>query len=207
MPVPTYDKCMLPLLQFASDKQDHHIREAIETLASFFGLSDAERAEMLPSGTKFKFSDRVQWANTYLKKAGLLTSIRRSTFRITDRGLQVLETNPSYIDKNYLMQFPEFANFQARVPSLAPQEAVLAAIEAERTPQDLLQSSYEALTAELIEDLLEAIMDSSPSFFEKLILDLLLALGYGGAIEGAGEVIGRTGDNGVDVVIKEDKLG
>ena len=92
MAVPTYDKCMQPLLQYASDGQEHHIRDAVEVLAEFFGLSESDRRERLPSGKKYTFDDRVQWANTYLKKAGLLTSVRRGIFQITDRGYSVLQS-------------------------------------------------------------------------------------------------------------------
>lgn len=114
MAVPTYDKCMLPLLQFASDEAPHHIRDAIEALAHYFVLTDEERSQRLPSGKKYTFDDRVQWANTYLKKAGLLESVGRGLFRITTRGLSVLNQHPTHINKEFLMQFPEFALFQSR---------------------------------------------------------------------------------------------
>ena len=112
MTVPTYDKCMLPLLEFASDRNAHHIRDAIEALAAYFELGEADRSERTAGGKKFRFDDRVQWANTYLKKAGLLQSVGRGTFRITDRGFDVLEFNPAYIDADFLMQFPEFVEFR-----------------------------------------------------------------------------------------------
>lgn len=171
-------------------------------------MTDEERSERLPSGKKFKFDDRVQWANTYLKKAGLLQSVGRGFLQITERGYTVIQSNPVYIDRDYLMQFPEFVEFQqpTHQPGFmsAPIENL---VEAQKTPQEVLQASYETLREQLAQDLLDAIMQCSPSFFERLVLDLLLALGYGGAIEDAGEVIGRTGDNGIDGVIKEDKLG
>jgi restriction system protein len=201
MAVPTYDKCMLPLLQFAGDGTAHHIRDAIEVLASHFGLTDGERSELIPSGKKYKFDDRVQWANTYLKKAGILESAGRGFFRITERGLSVLQANPESIDADFLMQFPEFKKFTSRdAPNNSGQEI-------RQTPQELLQSSYRTLRDELAQELLDTILSCPPNFFERLVVDLLLALGYGGAIEDAGDVIGKTGDNGIDGIIKEDKLG
>lgn len=199
---------MLPLLQFAAEGTVHHIRDAIEALAQYFNLSDADRSQRLPSGNKFTFDDRVQWANTYLKKAVLLESAGRGLFRITPRGLEILNRQPSHIDKEFLLQFPEFALFQSR-PQMAysQTDAMLPERESEKTPQEILQESYQALKDQLAQDLLDTIMSCPPSFFERLVLDLLLALGYGGAIEGAGEVVGRPSDNGIDAVIKEDKLG
>lgn len=201
---------MFPLLQFASDQQEHHIRQAIEALAQYFALTADERAQLVPSGTKFLFDDRVQWANTYLKQAGLLERVRRGTFRITDRGIKVLQSGITQINRDYLLQFPEFVEFQSRKRTSSPSERnvdVLLNSDQQNTPQDQLQESYQALMDELVQDLLDTIMEATPKFFEKLVMDLLLALGYGGAIEGAGEVVGRTGDDGIDVVIKEDKLG
>nr|AIA16337.1 Restriction endonuclease [uncultured bacterium] len=199
---------MLPLVQFAADEKQHHIRDAVEALASYFGLTELERAEMIPSGKKFKFDDRVQWANTYLKKAGLLESVSRGTFRITSRGQGILRSNPSHIDTEFLMQFPEFVKFKLRATQdLSQGETSVSEHEAQQTPQEVLQSSYQALKEQLAQDLLDTILSCPPNFFERLVMDLLLALGYGGAIEDAGEVIGRTGDSGIDGVIKEDKLG
>jgi restriction system protein len=208
MPVPTYDKCMLPLLQFANDRADHHIRDAIEAIAQYFELNDEDRNQRLPSGKKYTLDDRVQWANTYLKKAQLLESAGRGLFRITSRGIEVLNSQPTYINKEFLMQFPEFALFQSR-PEIVYNQADVAIPEheAEQTPQERLQASYQSLRDQLAQDLLDTIMACSPSFFENLVLDLLLALGYGGAIDGAGEVVGRPSDNGIDAIIKEDKLG
>src|SRR5262245_50663778 len=118
MPIPIYDKCMLPLLEFASDNREHHIREAIEYLANhIFNLSDFDKSEKLSSGKKFKFDDRVQWANTYLKKAGLLQSTGRGTFQITQRGFEVLAINLEFLDVDFLTQFPEFAEFRTKSPS------------------------------------------------------------------------------------------
>jgi restriction system protein len=205
MPVPTYDKCMLPLLQYAADSKEHHIRETIEALAEYFQLSEEDRAIRLPSGKKFKFDDRVQWANTYLKKAGLLKSVRRGIFQITDRGYSVLDENLEFIDKNYLMRFDEFVEFQA--PSSTNLDDTEEIEETEQTPQEILDSSFKNLQEQLAQDLLDAVLENSPTFFEQLVVDLLLAMGYGGFIDGAGQRVGGPGDGGVDGIINEDRLG
>ncbi len=205
MPVPTYDKFMLPLLRLAGDGQEHHIRDAIAHLADEFQLSEAERAEMLPSGKKYTVDDRIQWANTYLKKAGLLRSIKRGVFQITDEGRSVLASSPPMIDRDYLMRFPGFVKFQEPVSSERITKPAKA--RTDQTPQELLQDSYQRLRDELAQELLEQIVICSPSFFEKLVVDLLLAMGYGGAVEGAGRIVGRSGDGGIDGIISEDKLG
>ncbi|MBN1966576.1 MAG: restriction endonuclease [Anaerolineae bacterium] len=208
MTVPTYDKCMLPLLQFASDGREHHVREAIEELAEYFELSDADRRERIPSGKKFKFDDRVQWANTYLKKAGLLQSVRRGVFHITERGQKVLEKNPPYIDRDFLMQYPSFVEFQTKPQvSGSRRPADIPDAEEEQTPLEILESSYQTLRDELAQELLDAIQDNSPSFFEELVVELVVAMGYGGSVEDAGRAIGGPGDGGVDGIINEDKLG
>lgn len=205
MPVPTYDKFMLPLLRLAGDGQEHHIRDVIAHLADEFQLSEAERAEMLPSGKKYTVDDRIQWANTYLKKAGLLRSIKRGVFQITDEGRSVLASSPPMIDRDYLMRFPGFVKFQEPVSSERITKPAKA--RTDQTPQELLQDSYQRLRDELAQELLEQIVICSPSFFEKLVVDLLLAMGYGGAVEGAGRIVGRSGDGGIDGIISEDKLG
>ncbi|HEX2621992.1 MAG TPA: restriction endonuclease [Phototrophicaceae bacterium] len=206
MPVPTYDKLILPLLQFASDGEPHHIREAIETLAEHLQLNPEERAEMLPNGKKYKFDDRVQWANTYLKKAGLLESINRGIFQITQRGQIVLKSNPPYIDQKFLMQFPEFVKFKFPNEIDISVQQQLNQAGSEQTPEELIYSVYQGLQAKLADELLEVIMVSSATFFEQLVVDLLLAMGYGGSL-GTGQRIGQSGDGGIDGYISEDKLG
>ena len=208
MTVPTYDRCMLPLLQFAGDDIEHHIREAISVLADYFQLSEADRSERIPSGKKYTFDDRVQWANTYLKKAGLLRSVRRGVFRITERGHAVLAANPPYIDRNFLMQFPEFVEFQTPAkPSAFHSREDIPEEHDELTPREVLERSYQTLRKELAQELLDAIMENDPAFFEELVVELVVAMGYGGSVEDAGRAIGGPGDGGVDGIINEDKLG
>jgi restriction system protein len=199
---------MLPLLKIASDGQEHSIRSCIAILANHFGLTEEELNIKLPSGRDTQFSNRVRWAGTYLKKAGLLESTGRGKFQITPRGFNILEANPNNIDKDYLMQFESFVEFQELKPTnqgATQSESQLS--ETEQTPQELLYSNYLRLREELAQDILEQIMVCSSTFFERLVVELLVAMGYGGSIEDAGRAVGRTHDGGIDGIIKEDKLG
>lgn len=220
MPIPDYESVMLPLLRLAADGAEHRFRDAVEHLAAHFGLSDAERAELLPSGTGPLFDNRVAWARVYLKQAGLLESPRRGFFRITDRGRRVLAQNPARIDTSLLDQFEEFRAFRTRrregtsespsplpvraAPSVAPP---IRDLPQDQTPEDLLASAYRRLRRDLESELIEQVKAVSPAFFERLIIDLLVAMGYGGSRQEAGHAIGRSGDGGIDGIIKEDKLG
>ncbi len=201
---------MLPLLRLAGDQKEHQIRDAIEALALVLRLTDDDRAERLPSGT-FKFDDRVHWANTYLKKAGFVKSTGRGLFRITDRGQEALRASPSTLTVDELKKFSEFVDFigakkdQRTLPT--QQKPVAGPQTQDRTPQEILDSSYNVLRDQLAQDLLEYVRGASWRFFEKLVVDLLLALGYGGLSEDSGKVIGQSGDGGIDGIITEDKLG
>lgn len=205
--IPDYQTIMLPLLEFAGDEKEHHIREAIDYLAKKFGLTDEERKILLPSGQQPIFDNRVGWARTYLVKAGLLYSPKRGYFKITKRGLETLKDPPKKIDNEYLSRFPEFVEFRTRHKS--PQEKDLKLLKNynESTPEDLIAIGYQKLRHELATQLLDRIMSCPPSFFEKLVVDLLVKMGYGGSREDAGKAIGKTGDEGIDGIIKEDKLG
>jgi restriction system protein len=203
--VPDYQTLMLPVLQVASDGQEHVIGETVEIIASNFGLTDADRNELLPSGRQFRFDNRVHWARSYLKQAALLESTGRGKFRVTQRGLEVLESNPPFINVKYLDQFPEFREFKSRSSrSQIPQEIEE---EAVHTPEEILEESYQSLRDELAQELISRVMACSPRFFERLVVDLLVAMGYGGSRRDAGERIGQSGDGGVDGIIKEDRLG
>jgi restriction system protein len=207
MTIPDFQTVMLPILQVAGDNQEHAIGDVIETLAGYFALSDEERKELLPSGRQFRFDNRIHWATTYLRKASLLQSTGRGRFSITERGLQVLNSNPPRIDKKFLEQFAEFGEFQLRSRQdneIAPVEEV-----SNQSPEEILETSYQNLRNELAEELLVRIMDCSPRFFEKLVVDLLVAMGYGGSRKDAGQalLLGQPGDGGVDGIIKEDRLG
>jgi restriction system protein len=212
MAIPDYQTLMLPLLRLAADGADHRFRDAVETLATEFALSPDERGEVLPSGTAFLFDNRVGWARTYLKQAGLVESPKRGLFRITERGRTVLAKNLSRLDVKFLDQFQEFRDFRTRgqgdgnvKPDQAASNTQLT-IETE-TPEDRLAGAYRRLRQELEADLLEQVKASTPAFFERLVIDLLVAMGYGGSRRDAGRAIGKSGDGGVDGIIKEDKLG
>jgi restriction system protein len=204
MAIPDFQSIMLPLLKFASDRQEHSVREAIEKLADGFNLTEEERKELLPSGRKATFNDRVHWANTYLKKARLLTSTRRGYFQITDRGLEVLKKPPTRITIGFLDQFPEFSEFRTRRPK--PQEEPDEGEDA-HTPEEAIESVYQGLNEDLAADLLETVKGCSPTFFERLVVDLLVKMGYGGTRREAGQAIGRSGDEGIDGIINEDRMG
>lgn len=206
MTIPNYQSTMLPLLQYASDKQEHALRDSIEYLANLFNLSENERQELLPSGRQPTFDNRVGWASTYLKKAGLLQSSRRGYLQITPRGLEVLKENPPKIDANFLKQYPEFVEFQGikkEKDTSKPDESPPSAA----TPEEAIEDAYQSLRNELANELIETVKGCSPAFFERLVVDLLVKMGYGGTRKDAGQAIGKSGDGGIDGIIKEDRLG
>lgn len=208
---------MLPLLKLAGDKQEHRFRTAVEQLAAEFNLTDEEQSAMLPSGTAPVFDNRVGWARTYLKQAALLESRKRGVFCITPRGSQLLSTNPVRIDNSTLEQFPEYLAFKLRrneeKPSAEVPQTIPAigqanhAVQDSSTPEELFSQAYQRLRSNLEAELLEQVKSSSPAFFERLVIDLLVAMGYGGSRQDAGRAIGKSGDGGIDGIIKEDKLG
>ena len=203
--IPDFQSLMLPLVRYAADGKEYSLREAIEALADEFHLSDAERRELLPSGSQSAFDNRVGWSRTYLKKAGLLSSPRRSYFQITSRGQEVLASNPARINIGFLRQFPEFLEFQ-RGQSKDSEVSIADGTEL-ITPEESIESAYQRARATLAADLLQTIKDCSPDFFERLVVDLLVRMGYGGTRKDAGRAIGRSGDGGIDGIINEDRLG
>jgi restriction system protein len=207
MAIPDYQKIMLPLLKFAEDKKEHSIREAIDYISQLFSLSEEDKRMLLPSGQQPIINNRIGWARTYLKKAGLLETTKRSFFKITDKGLEVLKRNPQEIDRKYLEQFPEFLEFI----SLKKDETENIDLEEQQrnqqTPEEILGQAYEEIKHNLAQELLNSVKTTSPYFFEKLVTDLLLKMGYGGYLPEAGEITGKSGDGGIDGKIKEDKLG
>jgi len=208
MPIPDYQTLMLPLLRFAGDSNDHTTREAVEVLATEFQLTPAERSELLASGQQAIFNNRVGWANSYLKKAGLLESPRRGALRITARGKQILSDNPTRIDVKYLERFPEFIEFRDASRNnrdKATTESV--AVTTEQTPEEALELAHQSIRVGLAQDILSRILSCSPTFFERLVVELLVKMGYGGSRRDAGERIGQSGDGGIDGIIKEDRLG
>jgi restriction system protein len=217
MPIPDYQTVMLPLLQLAGDGAEHRFREAVDQLAIEYKLTDLERSELLPSGTAPLFDNRVGWARTYLKQAGLLQSLKRGVFQITERGKALLAEKPKRVDVGMLDRYEDFRAFRTRrrdtveptAPSQAAQQQQQIVTEqiSDQTPEDMLASAYQKLRKNLEEELIEQIKTASPAFFERLVIDLLVAMGYGGSRQDAGRAIGRSGDGGIDGIIKEDKLG
>lgn len=208
MTIPDFQSIMLPLMQFASDGQEHSSRESIEYLATHFNLTDEEKQALLPSGKQPIFSNRVGWAKSHLNRAGLLESPRRSIFKITDRGASVLQKKPSVINMGFLKQFPEYLEF---IGSTNSSEKTVAKTSEEQviqdTPEEILEYGYQKIRQALAQDLLAKIKCCSPSFFESLVVELLVKMGYGGSIKDAGKAIGKSGDEGIDGMIKEDRLG
>ncbi len=205
MPIPDYQTIMLPLLRLAHDGDDHSINDAIEILASEFSLTNEEKSRLIPSGSP-KFYNRVSWAKTHLKKAGLLEYPERGYFKITKRGLDILADNPSKINMAYLKQFPEFVAFrQTHHKDEGEEESIEE--DDKYTPDEALEIAYQKIRNDLADELLETIISSPPAFFEKLVVDLLVAMGYGGTHRDASRAVGGVGDGGIDGIIDEDRLG
>jgi restriction system protein len=202
---------MLPLLGFLRDGGIHTMKELAQRVADHFSLTDEERERMLPSGQQSYINNRVGWAKSYLKKAGLLENPTRGKVRITSEGRTVIANPPAAINCEFLMRYPSFVEFwrQKRKPAAIDIEPVLADAPSEndQTPDEAIQSAYEDIRSQLADDLLEQVMNSNPTFFERLVLDLLIAMGYGGALPESGTHLGKTNDSGIDGVINEDKLG
>ena len=207
MAIPDYQSIMLPLLQLAADQQEHALRETIDALADEFNLTDEDRNELLPSGRQATFHNRVGWARTYLKKAGLLKSTRRGYYQITERGLSVLADKPTAISAKFLNQFPEFQEFQSASKKTVSDNGPEEEEDSKQTPEEVLEQAVQSLNDSLAADLVQTIKECSPSFFEQLVVDLLVTMGYGGTRKDAGQTVGRSGDGGIDGIIKEDRLG
>lgn len=206
--IPDYESLMLPLLRFTAQYSQHEVstRQAAESLADQFNLSPEERTTLLPSGAAFVFASRVSWACTYLKKAGLLVATRRGFFQITDRGTEVLKKKPKRLDNDFLDQFPEFRDFRLRGKRESRKQGETGPGPA-GVPEEVIASQYELQRKALAAQVLDVVKSSSPQFFERLVVTLLVKMGYGGTLQDAGAAVGRSGDGGVDGVIKEDKLG
>jgi len=207
MTIPDYQSIMLPLLKLSSDGEIHRFRESIEDLAKYFNLTAEERKELLPSGKQPTFDNRVGWARTYMTKAGLLSSPKRGLFQITEKGKEVLSKNPNNINVSFLEQFPKFIEFRQLRKDKNKDQIDINEKESFTTPEENLENSYQILRTELGSEILTNIKSCSPNFFEQLVVDLLVKMGYGGSRKEAGEAIGRSGDEGIDGIIKEDRLG
>ncbi len=206
MAIPDYQTIMLPLLRLAGDGAEHRFREVVTQIADQFSVPEAEREELLPSGRGIVIRNRVGWARTYLLHSGLLEATRRGYFQITDRGKEILAGNPERIDIRFLERFPEFQQFRSR-RGTRDRKPRPAKPPLDDTPEETLDAAYQQLREELETDLLAQVKAAPPEFFERLVVTLLLKMGYGGSREDAGKSVGRSGDGGIDGIIKEDRLG
>lgn len=202
MAIPDFQSLMLPLLRIAADGAEHSLAESRSPLADQFGLTDDERAELLPSGQQPRFNNRVAWAKVYLERAGLFAKTRRAHFRITPRGTEVLADPPARIDIAFLKRFPEFDDFRAKQTDTPDRGA-----SEDETPEETLQAAYQTIRDTLASEILALVKAASPSFFEHLVLDLMLKMGYGGSREKAGSLTNDGADAGIDGIINEDQLG
>ena len=207
MAVPDFQSFFRPLLEVAADGEEHSLKEAREKISADFNLSEEDLSQLLPSGTQTKFGNRVAWAKSFFVQAKVLESPKRAYFKITDRGRQLFEQGHERIDVKILSQYPEFVEFHT--PS-KPNKTTFPTPPEERiseTPEEILQKAYQSIRIDLAGELLERIKSNSPSFFENLVVDLMVAMGYGGSRADAGKSIGQSGDEGIDGIIKEDRLG
>jgi restriction system protein len=201
---------MLPVLKLAADGAEHKFSHAVELLVEEFSLSTEERNELLPSGSQAVFNNRVGWARSYLKQAGLLSSPKRGFFTITPKGAALLAKNPERVDISILEQYPEFLEFRNRKKDKGENEKpeeTSAVSASSQTPEDALASAYSTLRKDLESEILSSVKEASPSFFERLVVDLLVRMGYGGNRQDAGKALGKSGDGGIDGIINEDRLG
>lgn len=207
MAIPDFQTLMLPLLQFCGDKKIHNNSEAIEHLAKVFSLTEEEKNEYLPSGTQTVLYNRTTWALFDLKKARLLESKKRGVFQITERGLEVLRQKPEKINLKFLKQFPEVKHTAKSEKKQNNSPGTDFSEENIQTPEEQLEEAYENIRETLAGDILEQLKAVSPEFFERIIVEAIVRMGYGGTRKDAGQAVGKSGDGGIDGIIKEDRLG
>ena len=206
MPIPNYETLMLPMLQYGSEGVIS-FKDAVVKASDDFQLTDEERQKTIPSGSEPLIKNRVAWAITYLVKANLLHRPKRAYFTISENGKDVLASNPAAINRKYLEQFPEFVQFLKQKKVSKSSQVAESDDSSAITPEERIGVAYDEITSEIESELIAKILDASPDFFERVIVNLLVAMGYGGSYEQAGEHLGKSGDGGVDGVINEDKLG
>jgi restriction system protein len=210
MAVPDFQTMMLPFLRFLGDEQEHGYSELASRLAEHYALSDTDRNDLVPSGRQSRLINRVHWISTYFKKALLIEPASRGKFKITERGSALLRQNPDRIDMKLLEVYPEYVEFRNQKNKRASDESSAAVAEEPtdaKTPDEILDDSYNSIRANLVSEVLEKVKTCSPNFFERLVVELLVKMGYGGTRTDAGQAIGRSGDGGIDGIIKEDRLG
>lgn len=207
MAMPDFQSIMLPLLEFLGDSMERSNQEIREAMEERFALSEEEKRELIPSGRQLLFVNRVAWAKSYLKQAGLLHSPKRGVYAIMPRGLELLAEQSERITVKYLMKYPEFRAFREGSASKNESGDTGKEPNDEITPLEQVESGYRKIVEELAESLLESVRHCSPRFFERLVMDVLLAMGYGGGREAGGVLTARSADSGIDGVIAEDRLG
>ncbi len=209
MAVPDFQTLMLPVLKLAAAGETRVI-DCVGKIAAEFGLNEADIAELLPSGKQTRLKNRIYWAKSYLGQAGLVESTKRGLFQVTAAGRKVLESGVAKIDKSYLERFPSYREFMARSAqdeTDAPSSTVSPADAQTKTPEERIDAAEIEINNELRAHLLKRIVEESPAFFERLIIDLLIAMGYGAERSDAARLRGGPGDGGIDGVIDQDALG
>lgn len=206
MAVPDFQSFFKPLLEIAGDGKEHAIKEARKMIASRMKLTEEDLKDLLPSETQTKFDNRVAWAKIYLTKAKVLETPCRAHFKITDRGWSLLKEGHERIDVKILNQYPEFVEFHTAKTDQPP-SSISSDVSSMETPEETLQKAYQSIRNELATEILDRIKGNSPQFFERLVVDIMVAIGYGGSHADAGKSIGQSGDEGIDGIIKEDRLG
>jgi restriction system protein len=207
---PGYQAFMLPVLEALTDGAEHRIQDVIAAAADHFHLTPEDREQLLPSGRTHLYQNRIHWAATYLTHAGLTTKPRRAVIQLTDEGRRVLDTHPASIDVRYLERYPQFVEFRKGGTVATPSSSTPGGRTAEpvaETPEETLERAWKGLSQEVAADLLQRLLNTSPGFFEEIVVRLLVAMGYGGSYADAASVVGRSGDEGIDGIIKEDRLG
>ncbi|MDQ7841526.1 MAG: restriction endonuclease [bacterium] len=207
MGVPDFQSLMLPLLRVAADGKEHSLAEARDLLSEEFELSSADRDELLPSGRQSRFGNRVAWAKVYLQQAGLLLLPRRGHFQISDRGREILKTPPERIDIKFLERYPEFAEFRTRRGEGGKESQAPPTETDLETPEEALETAHLKTRAGLVSEVLGRVKAGSDKFFERLVVELLLRMGYGSSRSDAGQAVGKPGDEGIDGIISQDRLG
>lgn len=207
MPIPDFQSVMRPLMDVISDGKEHSIRETLDRLGDHFELTDEERKRLLPSGRQEVFTNRVAWAKTHLRMAALIEPTARGVFKITARGLELLKTTQDRIDLRLLRKLPGYLEARDRKREKAEGNGELVTSDADQTPEEMMEQSFETLRESLGREILAKLKSASPAFFERLVVELLVRMGYGGTRKDAGQAIGKSGDEGIDGIIKEDRLG
>ena len=207
MSIPDFQSTMLPLLKFVHERGTVRVADAADELADRMGLSTNDQTELLTSGHQTRWGSRINWAATHLFQAGLLTRPERGHIRLSDEGVLVVQQPPDKINVKFLNRYPTYLDFRSRTKAKVTESALVEGMEPSGSPVDLLESTYQQFRAVLAEEILAQSKQITPSFFERMVVQLLVAMGYGGSFRDAAQAIGKTGDGGIDGIIKEDRLG